>query len=145
MGSDAYKAAFEASIVTRFNAQLPDHDQTTFWSVAPSNPTSGNLFSNPNTYTRPGASYIALRAILGADNFRQRPARRSSTTYGGGSISPPQEIAIFQKWMPNKSIGCSNKLDAFFKQWWDTAYTGSRGGGQPAADHGPGPRRRRLL
>src|SRR5690242_17782796 len=26
--------------------------------------------------------------------------------------------------MPNKSIGCMNKLDAFFKQWWDTSYPG---------------------
>ena len=40
--------------------------------------------------------------------------------------------------MPNKSIGCSNKLDAFFKQWWDTAYTGSPAAGNKPQITGPG-------
>jgi hypothetical protein len=37
--------------------------------------------------------------------------------------------------MPNQSIGCSKKLDAFFKQWWDTSYTGV--GNRPSIT-GPG-------
>ena len=40
--------------------------------------------------------------------------------------------------MPNKSIGCLNKLDAFFKQWWDTAYTGSPAAGNKPQITGPG-------
>ena len=52
-------------------------------------------------------------------------------------LAASSEIAISSKYMPNKSIGCSNKLDAFFKQWWDTAYTGS-----PAAGNKPRSRAR---
>jgi hypothetical protein len=37
--------------------------------------------------------------------------------------------------MPNQSLACSNKLDAFFKQWWDTPYTGA--GNKPTIT-GPG-------
>ena len=40
--------------------------------------------------------------------------------------------------MPNQSIGCSNKLDAFFKQWWDTSYTGSPAAGNRPQITGPG-------
>ena len=40
--------------------------------------------------------------------------------------------------MPNKSSAASNKLDAFFKQWWDTAYIGFAGGRQQAVITGPG-------
>ena len=31
----------------------------------------------------------------------------------------------FHKFMPNQSAACSAKLDQFFKQWFDTPYTGS--------------------
>ena len=51
---------------------------------------------------------------------------------------PQDEIAIFHKWMPNQSIGCSNKLDAFFKQWWFTSYTGSAAAGNRPQITGPG-------
>ena len=51
---------------------------------------------------------------------------------------PQDEIAIFHKWLPNKSIGCSNKLDAFFKQWWFTSYTGSAAAGNRPQITGPG-------
>ena len=40
--------------------------------------------------------------------------------------------------MPNKSIGCANKLDEFFKQWWDTAYVGSPAAGNKPQITGPG-------
>ena len=40
--------------------------------------------------------------------------------------------------MPNQSKGCSNKLDAFFKQWWDTSYTGSPAAGNRPQITGPG-------
>ncbi len=136
VGSDAYKAAFEATMVSRFNSQYLTTTNN-YWSVAPSNPTTATLFSNPNTYTRPGASYVALRAIMGPSNF-DNASKQIQRDYGGGSISPPQEIAIFKKWMPNKSIGCFNKLDAFFKQWWDTAYTGSAAAGNRPQITGPG-------
>jgi hypothetical protein len=136
VGSDAYKAAFQATMTSRFNSQYLTTTNN-YWSIAPSNPTTASLFSNANTYTRPGASYVALRAIMGADNF-DNASKQIQRDFGGGSISPPQEIAIFKKWMPNKSIGCLNKLDAFFKQWWDTAYTGSAAAGNRPQITGPG-------
>jgi hypothetical protein len=137
-GSDAYKAAFEASISSRWSATNKyNTTSTSFWGVAPDNPTTGNLFSTANTYTRPGMSYIALRAILGPDNFR-KASTEIQTTYRYGSVVPADEIAIFHKWMPNRSVGCSKKLDAFFKQWWETSYTGRPQDGNKPSITGPG-------
>ena len=136
--SPAYKAAFEAAIVSRFNGTgRYNTTSTSFWGVAPDNPTSGNLFSTANTYTRPGMSYAALRYILGPDNFKAA-STEIQTSYRYGSITPPQQIVIYKKYMPNKSIGCMNKLDAFFKQWWDTSYTGSPAAGNKPSITGPG-------
>jgi len=140
VGSDAYNAAFEANIATRWTGDAGNRwnrTSTSFWNVAPGNPTSGNLFSNANTYSRPGMSYIALRAILGKDNFK-KASMEIQSSYRYGSITPAQEIVIFHKWMPNKSIGCSNKLDAFFQQWWFTSYTGSPQAGNRPSITGPG-------
>ena len=106
------------------------------WNVAPSNPTNANLFGS-QTYTRPAASYIALRAILGKANF-DAASKEIQTTYGGGSITQPQQIAMYKKYMPNQSGGCLAKLDAFFKQWWDTAYSGSPAAGNKPQITGPG-------
>ncbi|MDA0178747.1 M1 family aminopeptidase [Solirubrobacter phytolaccae] len=135
-GSDAFKAAYEASIVSRFNSRYATTSGT-FWGVAPNNPTSGNLFSTANTYTRPGLSYTALRAILGPENFN-KASQQIQTDFRYGAITPEQEIAIFHKWMPNQSKGCSNKLDVFFKQWWDTSYTGTPANGNRPQITGPG-------
>jgi hypothetical protein len=138
VGSDAYNTAFENAIVSRFNGTgRYNTTSTSFWGVAPANPTSGNLFSTANTYTRPGMSYAALRAILGKDNFR-KASMEIQSSFRYGSITPALEIAIFHKWMPNKSIGCSNKLDAFFQQWWFTSYTGSPAAGNKPQITGPG-------
>ena len=135
-GTPAGDAAFEASLVSRFNTNYLT-TSTSFWNVAPSNPTSANLFGNSNTYSRPGTSYVALRAILGAANYSDA-LHHIQAAYGGGSISEAQLIAEFHKYMPNKSIGCSNKLDAFFKQWWDTPYTGTPAAGNRPQITGPG-------
>lgn len=135
VGSDAYNAAFETSLITRFNGTY-NSTSANNWNVAPSNPTNANLFGS-QTYTRSGRAYIALRAILGKDNFTSA-SKEIQTTYGGSSITQPQQIAVYKKWLPNKSIGCLNKLDAFFKQWWDTAYVGSPAAGNKPNITGPG-------
>src|SRR4051794_10457706 len=135
-GSAAYDAAFEASIVSRWNGRYLT-TSTTFWNVAPDNPTSGQLFSNPNTYNRPGQSYVALRYILGKDNFN-KASQEIQTKFRYGSVRPPDQIAIYHKWMPNQSIGCSKKLDAFFKQWWDTSYSGTPANGNRPQITAPG-------
>ena len=75
---------------------------TTLWTVAPSNPTVEQPVRQHNTYTGPAASYIALRQILGKDNFNSA-SKEIQRTFGGGSITEPQEIAVFHKWLPNQS------------------------------------------
>ena len=137
IGTPAGDAAFEATLVSRFNATYnTTNANTAGWNVAPSNPTNANLFNN-QTYTRPGRGYIALRAILGKANF-DGASKEIQTTYGGSSITQPQQIAIYHKWMPNQSAACSAKLDEFFKQWWDTAYVGSPAAGNKPQLTGPG-------
>ncbi|WP_156028285.1 gluzincin family metallopeptidase [Candidatus Solirubrobacter pratensis] len=134
LGTPSGDAAFEASLVTRFNGV---YNRTgSFWTVAPSNPTSSTLFGGSNTYQRPGASYIALRTILGADRF-SKAGQEIQRAYGGGSITEPQEIAVFQKWLPSPKPECHSKLDEFFKQWWDTAYPAGGGANKPSIT-GPG-------
>jgi hypothetical protein len=135
LGTPAGDLAFDNSLITRFNSTYNSANAGN-WNVAPSNPTNANLFGN-QTYTRSGRAYIALRQILGKGNF-DKAGREIQTTYGGGSITQPQQIAIYHKWMPNTSAACSAKLDAFFKQWWDTAYTGSPAAGNKPQITGPG-------
>ena len=71
----------------------------------PTNPTSGQLFGSSNTYTRPGQSYIALRAILGNDQW-VKVNKEIQTDYKYGSITPEQVIAVYHKYLPNQSKGC---------------------------------------
>ena len=135
-GTPAGDAAFEARLVTPSTAP----------TTAParrSGPSRRRTRGQPACSTTPtptparAASYIALRAIMGNGNW-VAANQEIQTTYGGGSITQPQQIAVYKKWMPNKSIGCLNKLDVFFKQWWDTAYTGSPAAGNKPQITGPG-------
>ena len=103
----------------------------------PTNPTSGQLFGNSNTYTRPGMAYIALRAIYGNDQW-VKVNKEIQTDYKYGSITPEQVIAVYHKYLPNQTIGCHKKLDAFFKQWWYTCYTGNPALGNKPSITGPG-------
>ena len=128
VGSDAYKTAFEASITARWaTTQKYNTTSTTFWNVAPDNPTSSNLFSTANTYTRPGMSYIALRAILGPDNFR-KASTEIQTTYRYGSVVPSDEITIFHSTCPTSRSAARRS----------STRSSSSGGTRPT----PGPRRR---
>ena len=79
-GSAAYKAAFEATIVSRFNTQLPDHDQHDFWSVAPANPTSANLFAQPEHLHPAGHVATSPCGRSSARTTSTTPARRSRAT-----------------------------------------------------------------
>src|SRR3954452_9251045 len=136
LDTPAGDAAFDQRLVNTGNATY-NSTSTTFWNIAPSNPQASSLFGTNNTYTRPGRSYIAVRQILGKANFNSA-LQEIQRTYGGGSITEPQEIAVFHKYMPNQSAACSQKLDAFFRQWWDTPYTGSPAAGNKPQITGPG-------
>jgi hypothetical protein len=120
-GTPAYDAAFENSLIAQFNSTQNYNATGSTWASAPSNPTAANLFSSAVTYRRPATAYIALWRILGKANMIAA-MKDIQSTYGGGSITEPQEIAVFHKHMPNQSAECSAKLDAFFRQWFDTAY-----------------------
>ena len=135
-GTAAGDAAFEASLVARFATNY-NSASTTFWNTAPSNPTSVTMNGNSNAYVRPGTAYLALRAILGKDNYNA-VLHHIQEAYRGGSMTEENLEKEFHKYMPNQSIGCSNKLDAFFKQWWDTPYTGSPAAGNKPQITGPG-------
>jgi aminopeptidase N len=133
-GSKAGRRAFQRSLVHTFNTTYASKDG--FWTVAPSNPTPWALFGTPNTYSRPGISYIALRQILGHGNFT-RALEQIQRQYGGGSIAEPQLEAAFARWLPNHSAACTSRLSQFFRQWWDTAYPKGGGTNRPRIT-GPG-------
>ena len=128
------KAAFEASLVKQFNTLYAS--QGSFWSGAPSNPTPYSFFSVDATYNRPEAAYLALRQILGPAAF-DRALKQIQTSYGGGNIDEAQLEVAFHQAMPNQSSSCSDRLDAFFSEWFDTPYPGGGGANRPQIT-GPG-------
>ena len=134
LGTPAGDAAFDASLVNQFNTNYARGG--TFWTGAPSNPTAATLFSGSFTYTRPGTAYLALRQILGADNFTAA-MQQIQRDYRFGSITEAQLEAVFHAWMPNQSAACSTRLDQFFSQWFDTAYPAGGGANRPQLT-GPG-------
>ena len=72
----------------------------------------------------PAARHGLHRAVADPRHrpVHQGPERRSSGTYGGGSITEPQLEAAFQRGLPNKSAACRSQLGQFFTEWFDTAY-----------------------
>lgn len=143
LGTPAGDAAFDNSLINRFNATY-NTTSSTFWRGAPSNPTVITLFSNASTYTRPGAAYLALRQIL--DSSITRPdsdrwigaMKQIQRDYGGGSITEAQLEKVFHQWLPNPSAGCQAKLDDFFAQWFDTAYPAPNNATNKPQITGPG-------
>jgi hypothetical protein len=134
MGTPAGDAAFQASLVNQFNSNYARGG--TFWTGAPSNPTAATLFSGSFTYTRPGTAYLALRQILGKDNFTAT-MQQIQRDYRFSAITEAQLEAGFHAWMPNQSAACSARLDQFFTQWFDTAYPAGGGANRPQLT-GPG-------
>jgi hypothetical protein len=143
LGTPAGDAAFETSLVNSFNS-VYNSTSSTAWTSAPSNPTVANLFTTVSTYNRPGATYLALRAILGSSVSRPfeqdrfvGAMRQILRDYGGGTITQPQLQDVFHAWLPNQSAGCHARLDEFFTQWFDTAYPAGGGLNKPQIT-GPG-------
>jgi aminopeptidase N len=134
LGTPAGDAAFQASLMNQFNTNYGRGG--TFWTGAPSNPTAATLFSGSFTYTRPGTAYLALRQILGPDNFTSA-MQQIQRDYRYSSITEAQLEAAFHAWMPNQSAACSARLDQFFAQWFDTAYSPGGGANRPQLT-GPG-------
>jgi hypothetical protein len=118
-GTAAGQAAFQASLIAQFNANYARG--SSFWSLAPSNPTPFSLFDFSPTYGRPATAYIALWQILGTDRFT-KVLQQVQQTYGGGSITEAQWEAAFTNSLPNQSAACRSLLSQFFTEWFDTAY-----------------------
>ncbi len=137
LGTPAGDAAFNTSMNNRFNTNYGT-TSASFWTTAPSNPTVGSLFTNSNTYTRPGTAYLALRAALGQPRWISA-MKEIQSTYGGGNITEPQLEAVFHDQLPVSSASCNARLDQFFPQWFDTAYpTGGANTTNKPAISGPG-------
>jgi hypothetical protein len=134
MGTPAYQAAFDANLAGQFNSTY--NSGGTFWTEQPSNPTPDSLFDNPPTYSRPAASYEALRAILGDDRWIAL-LQKIQRELGGGNMSEAQIQAYYQGALPNQSAACHTKLGTFFTQWWDTPYPSGGGANKPQIT-GPG-------
>ena len=137
-GTPAGDAAFEQSLVDRFNANYANTGS--LWTAAPSDPTPARLFATSTTYTRPGTAYLALREILGPDRF-VRALQRIQHDFGGGSITERQLEAEFARFLPRHGHGnrhaCRARLGDFFSQWFDTVYPGGGGANRPQLT-GPG-------
>ncbi len=134
MGTPAGDAAFDASLVNQFNANYANTGS--MWISAPSDPTPARLFTSATTYNRPATAYIALRQILGKDNFTAA-LQQIQRDYRHSSITEAQLEAEFHAFMPNHSAACSARLDEFFTQWFDTVYAPGGGANRPQLT-GPG-------
>ncbi len=133
-GTAAGRQAFTSSLIAQFNKLYARTGS--FWSIAPSNPTSASLFDDAPTYYRPGAAYVALWQILGTARFTH-VLQTIQRQYGGGSITEPELEAAFQRGLPVQSHACHAELSQLFSQWFDTAYPTASGATKPAIT-GPG-------
>jgi len=133
LDTPAGAAAFDASLVKQFNLNYANNG---LWTAAPSDPTPATLFSDRFTYTRPGTAYIALRQILGKDNFTAA-LQQIQRDYRHSSITEKQLESEYQAFLPNQSAACHARLDQFFTQWFDTAYPPGGGANRPQLT-GPG-------
>jgi Peptidase family M1 domain len=134
MGTPAGDAAFDASLVNRFNTNYANTGS--MWISAPSDPTPARLFASATTYNRPATAYIALRQILGKDNFTAA-LQRIQRDYRHSSITEAQLEAEFHAFLPNQSAACTARLEQFFAQWFDTVYPPGGGANRPQLT-GPG-------
>ena len=128
------RAVFERSLADRFDSIYARGRR--YWVRAPSDPAPFTLFDGAATYMRPGASYIALRAILGGQRF-VAALHHIQNSYGGSSITEPQLKAEFHHYLPVHSSACDSRLDRFFTQWFDTGYPPGGGAHRPMIT-GPG-------
>ena len=146
-GSAAYNAAFEATIASRFNATTSTTRPAPRSGTSRREPDVGATCSATRTRTtRPGMSYIALRAILGPDNFNNASTEIQTTTVTAAArCSQAQEIAIFHKWHAEQVDRLLEQARRVLQAVVGHVLHGLARGRQQAADHGPGPGRRRLL
>jgi aminopeptidase N len=119
----AGRAAFEHYLVREFDSLYALGPG--FWQLAPSNRSPATYVDLNAVYERPKAALIALRQILGP-RFFDAALQAIQHRYAGSSITEPEAEAAFAARLPNHSASCQTRLSRFFKQWFDTAYHGSK-------------------
>ena len=119
----AGRSAFEHYLVGQFNS-LYDLGPG-FWQLAPSNRSPASYLDLDAVYERPKAALIALRQILEPRRFDDA-LRAMQRRYGGSSLTEREAEATFSARLPNRSPACRTRLSEFFRQWFDTAYHGSK-------------------
>ena len=145
LGTPAGDAAFEASLVTRFNGTYNSHQRHTVDGRAVEPAVQREPVRHTTPTRGPGRAYIALRAILGKANFNAASQGDPDAPTAAARSPQPQQIAVYKKWMPNKSTGVLRQARRVLQAVVGHGLRRLAGGGQQAADHGPGPGRRRLL
>ncbi|HEX6665321.1 MAG TPA: M1 family aminopeptidase [Solirubrobacterales bacterium] len=127
-GRDAFDQAFRDAFTEIYNRDERSEEELEAefeapirWENAPSDPSPATLFEDGSTYERTAASYIALREILGHDNF-SNALKQIQHDFAGGNITEEQAEDVFHGWMPNQSAACDARLDQFFAEWWDTKF-----------------------
>jgi hypothetical protein len=119
----AGRAAFEHYLVDEFDSLYASGPG--FWQLAPSNRSPATYLDLDAVYERPKAALIALREILGPQRF-DAALQAVQHRYAASSITEPEIEAAFGARLPTHSAACETRLSQFFKQWFDTAYHGSK-------------------
>ncbi len=117
LDTPAGEAAFDAVLVAQFKTNYGRLS----WVLAPSNPTPASLFASNTTYERTATAYIALRQILGKENFANA-LKQIQSDFRGGSIEQAQLETALSRAMPNQSPACRARLNTFFTEWFDTEF-----------------------
>jgi len=122
IGTPAGDTAFENRLTTQFNGTGNyNTTSTTFWTIAPSNPTAFSQFGTSNTYTRGGTAYTALWKIFGKAAWVANETKIQHD-FLHGNISEPVLKGYFRDALPLRSASCLSRFDSFWTQWFDTAY-----------------------
>jgi hypothetical protein len=119
----AGRGAFERYLVGQFNSLYELGPG--FWQLAPSDRSPASYLDLDAVYERPKAALIALRQILGPRRF-DAALRAMQRRYGGSSLTEREAEAAFSARLPDRSPACRTRLSEFFRQWFDTAYHGSK-------------------
>ncbi len=119
----AGRAVFERYLVAQFNSLYGLGPG--FWQVAPSRRAPAEYVDVNSVYERPKAALIALRQILGPPRF-DAALQAIQHRYAGASLTERAAEAAFTARLPNHSPPCRSRLSQFFRQWFDTAYHGSK-------------------
>ena len=139
LGTPAGDAAFEHSLINRFNTQLRDGELAASGRPPRRTRPSATCSRPSNTYTRPGTAYLALLAHPSAATAMIGAMKQIQADYGGGSITEPQLEDVFQQLAADQSAACNTRLDAVLHAVVRHAPTRPAARTRPTSRRSPGP------